>query len=294
MEKALRDKKAILFFILPGLVWFTLIAIIPVFQSFSYSFLSWNGITKARITGLANYKAMFTSPLFYKSVLNSLFLAGASIFIQLPVCMILALVLAKGIKGEGIYRTLYFIPVIISSTIIAQLWAKIYHPNYGLLNTFLERIGMPDWRQQWLADSKFALTAVFVPMIWQYIGYHMLLFYSAAKSISPELREAALADGASETQIALRIIIPMITPMIKASIIFALIGSLKSFDMIYVLTRGGPLHATSVPTMLMYNEMFTNSRYGPASAIAIFTVVECLILTIVVQKIFKMIQGQDD
>jgi raffinose/stachyose/melibiose transport system permease protein len=236
---------------------------------------------------------MFTSPLFYKSVVNSLILAGASIFIQLPICMVLALILAKGVKGESVYRTLFFIPVIISSTVIAQLWAKIYHPDYGLLNTLLDRTGMESFKQLWLADPKYALGAVFVPMIWQYIGYHMLLFYSAAKSISPELREAAYVDGATEIQIALRIIIPMIIPMIKASVIFALIGSLKSFDLIYILTRGGPLHATSVPTMLMYNEIFTNNRYGQASAIAIFIVLECLVFTMFVQWIFRHIQRSD-
>ena len=293
MEKALRDKKAILFFTLPGLLWYVLIAIIPVTQSFSYSFLSWNGINTPRIVGLANYQAMFTSPLFYKSVANSLILAGASIFIQIPICMVLALVLAKGVQGEKFYRTVYFIPVIISSTIIAQLWAKIYHPNYGLLNTFLDRIGQKSLQQLWLADPKFALGAVFVPMIWQYIGYHMLLFYSATKTISPEVLDAAHVDGATEFQIAVRIIIPMIMSMIKAAVIFALIGSLKSFDMIYILTRGGPLHTTSVPTMMMYNEIFTNSRYGPASAIAIFTVLECLVLTMLVQWIFKCLQGKD-
>lgn len=292
MEKALRDKKAILFFVLPGLIWFVLIAVIPIFQSLGYSFLNWNGITAPRFVGMKNYAAMFTDPLFYKAVFNSLLLALASIFIQLPISMALALVLAKGVRGEGLYRTIYFIPVIISSTIIAQLWMKVYHPNYGLLNSFLEKVGLEGLQRLWLADESTALVAVFIPMLWQYIGYHMLLFYSAAKSISPDIREAAMVDGATETQIAFRITIPMITPMIKASTIFALIGSLKSFDLIYVLTKGGPLHATEVPTMLMYTEIFTNSRYGPASAVAIFIVLECMLLTVAIQAVFKKVQPE--
>lgn len=210
MEKALRNKKAIAFFVLPGLVWFVLIAIIPIFQSFGYSFLKWDGISRPEFVGLKNYIRIFSDGVFYKAVLNSLLLAFASVFLQLPFSMALALVLAKGVKGENAYRTIFFIPVIISSTIIAQMWMKVYHPEYGLLNTFLRNAGLEGWQKQWLADGRWALIAVFVPMIWQYIGYHMLLFYSAAKGISPDIKEAAKVDGASEFQIAVKIIIPML------------------------------------------------------------------------------------
>ena len=294
MEKALRNKKAIAFFVLPGLVWFVLIAIIPIFQSFGYSFLKWDGISRPEFVGLKNYIRIFSDGVFYKAVLNSLLLAFASVFLQLPFSMALALVLAKGVKGENAYRTIFFIPVIISSMIIAQMWMKVYHPEYGLLNTFLMNAGLEGWQKQWLADGRWALIAVFVPMIWQYIGYHMLLFYSAAKGISPDIKEAAKVDGASEFQIAVKIIIPMIVPMIKASVIFAIIGSLKSFDLIYILTRGGPLHATEVPTMLMYTEIFTSNRYGYASAMALLIIAECLIFTLLVQTIFGKVSKRLD
>ena len=294
MEKALRNKKAIAFLVLPGLVWFVLIAIIPIFQSFGYSFLKWDGISRPEFVGLKNYIRIFSDGVFYKAVLNSLLLAFASVFLQLPFSMALALVLAKGVKGENAYRTIFFIPVIISSMIIAQMWMKVYHPEYGLLNTFLRNAGLEGWQKQWLADGRWALIAVFVPMIWQYIGYHMLLFYSAAKGISPDIKEAAKVDGASEFQIAVKIIIPMIVPMIKASVIFAIIGSLKSFDLIYILTRGGPLHATEVPTMLMYTEIFTSNRYGYASAMALLIIAECLIFTLLVQTIFGKVSKRLD
>ena len=287
MEKALRDKKAICFFVIPAMLWFAAIALVPIFQSVYYSFLEWDGITTANFIGLENYLNLFQDPLFYRSIINSLILAADSVFIQLPISMLLALVLASGIKGEKTYRTIYFIPVIISSTIIAQLWMKVYHPSYGLLNGLLGVLGLDRLKSEWLANSSTALTAVFVPMIWQYVGYHMLLFYSAAKSISAEILEAARVDGANDRQISLGIIIPQIAPMIKACVIFAVIGSLKSFDLVYVLTRGGPLHSTEVPTMLMYTDIFSKNQYGYASGIAIFIIVECLILTLVIQQIFK-------
>lgn len=287
MEKALRDKRAICFFVIPALLWFAAIALIPIFQSAYYSLLDWDGITAPNFIALKNYSALLQDPLFYKSVVNSLILAAYSVFIQLPISMLLALLLASGVKGENAYRTIYFIPVIISSTIIAQLWMKIYHPSYGLLNGLLDVLGLGRFKGEWLADSSTALAAVFVPIIWQYVGYHMLLFYSAAKSISPEIFEAANVDGANGRQIAFRITIPQIVPMIKACTIFAVIGSLKAFDLIYVLTKGGPLHSTEVPTMLMYNEIFLKNQYGYASSIAIFIIVECLILTLIIQRIFK-------
>lgn len=289
MEKALRNKKAIAFFVLPGLIWFIVIAIVPIVQSFAYSFLKWDGISKPVFVGLNNYAEIMADPLFYKAVINSLLLAFASVFVQLPISMVIALVLAKGVRGENIYRTIFFIPVIISSTIIAQMWMKIYHPDYGLINTFLRSIGLESLQKQWLADGKWALLAVFIPMIWQYIGYHMLLYYSAAKGVSEDIKEAAKVDGASEFQVAIKIIIPMIVPMIKASVIFSIIGSLKSFDLIYILTKGGPLHATEVPTMLMYTEIFTSNRYGYASAMALVIIAECFLFTILVQFIFGKI-----
>ncbi|GLC82806.1 carbohydrate ABC transporter permease [Lacrimispora brassicae] len=292
MERSLRNKKAICFFILPGLLWFALIVIVPIIQSAYYSLLNWDGITASSFVGLKNYIKLFQDKLFYQSVLNSLALAAASVFIQLPVSMVLALILAGGVKGEKFFRTIYFVPVIISSTIIAQLWMKIYHPSYGLLNNILGLLRLDHLQNEWLGNSATALIAVFIPMIWQYIGYHMLLFYSAAKSISPDILEAAGVDGANKKQIAFHITLPQIVPMINASVIFAVIGSLKSFDLIYALTKGGPLHSTEVPTMLMYTEIFSKNRYGYASGLAMFTIIECLLLTLLIQHIFKILKGR--
>ena len=154
----------------------------------------------------------------------------------------------------------------------------------------LGAVGLDALQREWLGAQGTALLACFVPMVWQYIGYHMLLFYSAAKSISPEIIEAAQVDGASRFQTAVRVIIPMIVPMIKACVIFAIIGSLKSFDLIYILTNGGPVHASEVPSLLMYKKIFVTNEYGYASAIAIFIILECLVFTFIVQKIFNHIQ----
>lgn len=286
MEKALRNKKAICFFVFPGLIWFIAIVVIPIIQSGGYSLLKWNGITDGKFIGFSNYVEMFRDPIFWLSFKNSLLLAAASVLIQMPISMILALVLANGIKGENIFRNVFFIPVIISSTVIANLWMKIYHPSYGLLNVLLEKIGLENLQREWLGSSATVIVCCFIPMIWKDIGYNMLLFYSSAKSISSEIIDAAKVDGASALQIATRIIIPMILPMIQAVTIFCIVGSLKSFDMIFILTNGGPNHASSVLSLMMYTEIFTNNHYGYASAISISIIVICLIFTVLVQGVF--------
>lgn len=290
MEKALRSKKAICFFIFPALLWFLAIVLVPVLQSTYYSFLDWDGFTQAKWVGLANYKEMFQNDLFWLAIGNTLVLAAGSVFIQLPLAMILALVLASGVRGERFYRTVYFVPVLVSSTVISQLWIKVYHPRYGMLNTLLDMLHLEQFKHEWLADTSTALMAVLIPMVWQYIGYHMLLFYSAAKSVSPDIIEAAKVDGANKVQTAVQVVMPQIIPMIRASTIFAVIGSLKSFDLVYILTNGGPLHVTEVPTLQMYTDIFSNRDYGSASSIAVFLIIECLLLTLLVQKLFSKIE----
>lgn len=285
MERALRNKRAISFFVLPGLIWFLAIVIVPVVLSVNYSMLDWDGITEAKFIGLDNYLNLFKDPLFHKALRNSLYLAAASVFIQLPISMLLALILALGIKGERFFLNSFFIPVIISSTVIAQLWRKIYHPNYGLLNAFLDNFGIEG--ANWLGDAATVVGACLVPMIWQYIGYHMLLYYSSAKGISQDLYEAARVDGASKVQIAFKVVLPMILPMIQASTIFAIVGSLKSFDMIFILTNGGPNHASEVPALIMYHDIFTSNQYGYASAISVVIILECILFTLLVQMIFR-------
>ncbi|GAB1484307.1 sugar ABC transporter permease [Treponema sp.] len=288
MDKVLGDKKAIAIFVIPGFLLFFFVILLPIGQSTYFSLLKWDGITEPIFIGLRNYVMMFSedSKLFASSIGNSLTLAALSVFLQLPLALLLALILANGIRGEKTYRTIYFIPVIISTVIIGQLWMKIYHPNYGLLNVFLDQVGLGSWKREWLGKKETALAAAFVPMIWQYVGYHLLLFYTAAKSIPTEMKEAARVDGAGGITIALRIVIPQIMPMIKTCVIFAVIGSLKSFDLIYVLTKGGPMHATEVPSTLMYNNIFVKYSFGSGSSMAIFIILECLVLTVLIQKAF--------
>lgn len=287
MNTVFSKKTTIAIFVLPTMIIFSAIVLIPIFVSSYYSLLDWNGVGKGSFIGLDNYVAMMKDPRVINSIKNSLLFAAASIFIQLPISLLLALILASQVKGEGFYRTVYFIPVLISTVVIAQLWSKIYNADYGLLNTLLENIGLSSWAQDWLGQKKTALAASFIPTLWQYVGYHMLLMYAGAKSISKDIFEAAKMDGASRIRTAFSITIPLMRPILKVCLIFSVIGAFKVFDLIYVLTAGGPFYTTEVPSTLMYTTIFDTYKYGYGSAISVFIILECLVFTILINKFFK-------
>ena len=201
--------------------------------------------------------------------------------------------IAGGVKKESFFRTVYFIPVIISTVVIGQLWLKIYNPDYGLLNFFLRAAGLENLTRVWIGDIKTVLVSVFVPSLWQYVGYHLLLMYAAIKSIAPEIYEAARIDGSGPVQTAFKVTVPLITPMLKVCVTLSVIGSLKVFDLIYVLTNGGPAHASEVPSTLMVKTIFLSYRYGYGSAMAVFIILECFICAYLVGRIFHRI-GTDD
>ena len=287
MDKFLGNKKAILIFTLPSLLLFGGLLIVSVSFSFYYSTLDWDGIGKGVFIGIANYIEMFKNTVFDKAVVNSFLLCVFTLIIQLPLALILALILASHIKGEVFFRTVFFIPVTMSTVVVGQLWLKIYNPNYGVLNELLKMIGLENLTQNWLGDVNTALFSAFVPIIWQNIGYHMLLLYTAIKAIPKDIHESAQIDGATGIKAAFKITIPLILPTLKTCAIFVITGSLKAFDMIYVLTNGGPVNSTEVPSSVMFNSIFVVNRYGYGSAIAIFIVVECIFIAFLLQRLVK-------
>ncbi len=290
MNKLYSKKRHIIVFLLPALILFCGILIAPIAMSCYYSLFNWKGIGAEKLfIGLKNYKELFTSNSigFLKALRNALLLAAFSVCLQLPLALSLALTLGRGIKGERAFLSIYFMPVLISTVVIGQLWVKIYDPSYGILNTFLRSVGLDNWTRSWLGDKSVALGAVFAPTLWQYVGYHMLLLYAGVKSVPHDLREAAMLDGAADRQVNRYIVLPYIKPIIRISVIFAVTGSLKSFDLIYVLTNGGPLHSTEVPTTLLISLLIQRNRYGMGSAIAVLLIILCFAFALIINLIFR-------
>ena len=318
MKRTFTYKLNIFLFLLPALILFIGILIAPIIMSTYYSFHEFNLVanTEMEYVGLDNYKILFSSMLtnpntgkLYANSMylgdalgHSLILAALSTFIQLPLALIIALKLSKGIRGERAYLSIFFMPVLISTVIIGRLWMNIYDPGQaGLLNAGLRALGIDKWlfpaisrgitssklpfTGQWTGFRETALIAAFIPILWQYVGYHMLLMYAGIKGVPTELLEAAQLDGCTEGQVNRFIIIPYIKPILRVCVIFAVTGSLKSFDLIYALMKD--TSRAELPSTLMYKLLFLHNRYGLGSTVAVVLIVLCFAFALLINLAFK-------
>ncbi|AND39740.1 MULTISPECIES: carbohydrate ABC transporter permease [Cytobacillus] len=282
MNKVLSNKKVIALYITPALFLVLALIYVPIIQTGYFGLMKWNGIGEMDFIGLKNYKVLMKDALFWKSALHSFLLALFSA-LSLIGYLFISIILASKIKGADLLRKIYLIPMLLASVAIAQLWMKIYHPSNGMLNTVLVAIGIED-PPAWLADANLALYAIIIPIIWQYAGFYILIYYAALKNIPESLIEAARIDGASPWQIALKIKLPLIMNVIKVTIVLAVVGSLKYFDLIYVMTGGGPNGASEVMASYMYQKAFKGFDFGYASAIGFFLLVICLVVTYIIRR----------
>ncbi len=214
--------------------------------------------------------------------------------LEIPFCLLLAILLNRYVRKANTLVTMYFLPVILSVVIIGQLWKTIYNPASmgGMLNGILMSVGLESWTRSWLTEPQIAMYALYFVSLWQYFGYHLLIQFTGVQNIPNELYEAAKMDGAEGFKADRYITLPLIVPIFKISIVLAFIGSLQSFDLIWVMTGGGPAHATDTVSTYMYNMSFLSMKYGYGSALASFLVIICLSFTIVINFVFKRIENK--
>ncbi|WP_136604095.1 carbohydrate ABC transporter permease [Paenibacillus dokdonensis] len=282
MDKVMSHKGIIALYVLPSLLLILAIIYFPILLTGYYGLMKWDGVSSMSFIGLENYAALMKDGAFWNSVYHSFLFALLST-LSLAVYMLVALVLAGNIKGAGLLRKIYLIPMLLSSVAIAQLWLKIYHPTNGILNSFLVSIGVED-PPAWLSDPKLVLAALFIPILWQYAGFYILIYYAALKNIPASLVEAARIDGANPWQIALGIKLPLISEVVKVTIVLAVVGSLKYFDLIYVMTDGGPNGSSEVMASYMYHKAFRGFDFGYGSAIGFFLLIICMVATWGIRK----------
>lgn len=285
MNKMMSDKKVIALYILPPLLLIVASIYIPIIMTGYYSLTQWDGIGQMKFIGLDNYQELIKDEMFWKSVYHSFLLAVFSV-ISLLGYLAVSLVLSGKVKGANLLRKIYLIPMLLSSVAIGQLWLRIYHPSNGMLNHFLSFLGIEN-PPNWLADPSIVLYAVFIPIIWQYAGFYILIYYAALKSIPPSIIEAAIIDGANPLQLAYKIKIPLISGVIKVTIVLAVVGSLKYFDLIYVMTDGGPNGASEVIASYMYHKAFRSFNFEYGSTIAFFLLLICVVVTWLIRKFTK-------
>lgn len=283
MNKVMSNRLSIAIYVLPALLLVTILVFIPLILSAYYGLMKWDGIGAMEFIGLENYINGIKDEKFWNSAYHSFLLAIFST-LSLAVYLTVSLILASKIKGSDLFRKIYLVPMLLSSVAIAQLWIKVYNPSNGILNAILMNLGVKN-PPAWLADPSLVLLAIFIPILWQYAGFYILIYYAALKNIPESLIEAAKIDGATPTQIALKIKLPLIKEVVVVTVVLAIVGSLKYFDLIYVMTGGGPNGASEVMASYMYKLAFSSYDFGYGSAIGFLLLVITLIVTFIIRKI---------
>lgn len=256
-------------FLLPAVALLATFLVYPLIQSFRLSLLDWNGLGQNSLfVGLANWNRLAADGLFWHALGNNLLLGLFSILIQLPIAMALALLLDKAGRGSRTLKILYFLPMLFSSVALGVIFKNIYDPNFGPVNAALHALGLPALAQDWLGDRRYALGAVTAVICWQNIPFYMILFLAGLASFPPELREAATLDGASDATIFWKIKLPHLQGTVRTAAMLAVIGSLRYFDLIYVMTGGGPEGASELMATYMYRTVFSSFQLGYGSTIA--------------------------
>lgn len=255
-------------FIAPALLLYIAYVIYPIFQSFLYSLRDWSGIGAGTYIGLDNYREALTDGIFWRAFRNNIILVVSSILIQLPIALMLALLLSAGFRGWRAFRAVYFLPLLLSTVAVGLVWVNIYDPVFGLLNGILDVVGLGQFKESWLGNESTALPAIIAVVCWQYIPFYMILFIAGLTTIPQELYEAAKIDGASGWQSFWGITLPLLRGIIRTGAVLSLIGSLKFFDLVWVMTGGGPNRSTDLMATYMYQQAFSSFRMGYGSAIA--------------------------
>jgi len=283
----IQNKKAYAVFLLPALIFYIFAVFYPIEESIRLSFMKWNGIGAPKFVGLENYAAMFKDKVFYTALINNLVYLVIVVVIQLSVGLLFAILLTYMKKRVTLVKTLYYIPCIVTTVAIAQLFRSIYSTEpLGLLNQFLAGVGLEHVATSWLANVKTVLAAVSVPEGWRFIGMYMVIFYAALVSLDPSVYEAAKIDGASELQILFKIKIPLIKEILLLTLTMCLTGALRGFDIPFLLTAGGPGNASEMMSTYMYKKAFSSNQYGYGSALAVFIIIESIIVVYLLRKAF--------
>lgn len=286
MNRYLSNKKAIILFLLPALLIYSVVIIYPVLQTFYRSFFNWDGLSAATWNGIANYLDLFHDPLLVTSLRNGLIFAVVLVVFQIGLGTILALACADPrIRARKLLKTAYFIPVVLSVTVVCQLWIAMYDPTNGLINRLFSLLHIP-YQQNWLTSPTASIIAIAFVNAWQFMGYQFSLLYAGVKSIPEQYMEAATIDGCSKWMAHLKVTLPLMKETYKFCFIVAITSGIGAFVQMLIMTNGGPGTSNYTLTFMIYRYAFLESNYGYACAVSVVLVSLSLLATIVINKTF--------
>ena len=271
-------------FILPALLVYGLFVLAPIGDSFRLSFLQWPSPSSEPVwCGLRNFAELSHDRVFLLALWHNALLLLLSLAIQLPLALLLAVLLSYPIRARGLFRTAFFAPMVMPTAAIAVLWQFVYAPEEGLLSRFIQ-VFDPSFAYPWLAVPSAALPCIFVVICWRYTGFHMVLFMAGISAIPEPLYEAARLDGASEFQLVRHVTLPMLRPVLAVSATLSVIGSLKYFDLVYLMAGGVPEESRELMATYIYRLAFEENQgrygYGSAAAVALFVIALVVIIPV--------------
>lgn len=286
--RRLQDTLLIALFLLPALILFLLFVIYPIFRSLYFSLFDWNGLGPAvDFVGLQNFRDILTDQVFLKAIRNVLLIIIFSVGIQLPLALALAVMVGRGLPGRGLFRTIFFMPYVLSEINVAIMWMLLYNPDpeRGLLNAIVTGLGSEPIG--WLSDTNLVMVSIFISLTWKYFGFHMLLYLAGLQNIPLELEEAARIDGANSFQNFFYITLPLLGSTIRTSVYLSVLGSIQQFILVWIMTKGGPVNASETLATYMYRFGFVRFQLGYGSAVAIYMFILCLIFSLIYQRLTR-------
>lgn len=275
-------------FLLPVFLIYTVFLFVPLVQTGYYSLTEWNGITEKVFVGFDNFRDIFSNSDYWITFRNTIKLVVISLLVQIPMGLLLAYLLYMKTRGMKIFRTIFFLPVVIAPVAISLMFSLFYNSEIGVFNRILEMIGLGALQTSWLSNIHTLLYAVMAPQVWQYIGLYVTIFLGALQSIPTELVESAEIDGASRTQIFFHVVLPEIVNFTNICIVLCVTGSLKAFEHSWIMTGGGPGVRSAYLGVYMYKTAFVNSDFGTGSAITMTIVALSLVFTVLFNKLAEI------
>jgi raffinose/stachyose/melibiose transport system permease protein len=272
------------FFIVPALVFYLALVLYPILQAVHYSLYNWSGLgTLSDFVGFGNYRDAFNDPEFVGAIKHNFVLVGLSLLVQFPIALGVALLLNRPFRGRRVARIVFFAPYVLSEAITAVIWLLILQPD-GLVDRGFESVGLGGAVHLWLADLSLVLFTMFVVITWKYVGFGIILLLAGLQGIPQELHEAAAIDGAGTWNMIRYITLPLLGPTIRIWGFLAIIGSLQLFDLVWIMTQGGPAEASNTMATYMFNNGFVRYEFGYGSAVAVILFIISFALALLYQR----------
>ncbi|HEY0790344.1 MAG TPA: sugar ABC transporter permease [Chthoniobacterales bacterium] len=253
----------------PAVLLLGVFSYLPILVEAGLSLFAADGFSPLRFVGLANFREAFTNADLWTALANNGWYALATVTGKTCLSLLLAVLLHGPLRGRALFRSLFFMPVVLSFVAIGVLWTLIFNYNYGAMNATLAIVGLGDWRRDWLGTPETALPAVIAVDLWKWTGFHVVIYLAGLQSIPPELHEAAALDGANAFQRFWRITVPLLKPFTAVNVLLSSLGAFSVFDLIYVMTQGGPVKATNVAMIEVYLQAFQFNQFGYAAALSV-------------------------